>query len=39
MKKLLLFLSLLVPAISFARTCSVDRYKIAAGGGASTGGT
>ena len=39
MKNLLLVLSLLIPTISFAQTYSVDWYKIAGGGGTSTGGT
>ena len=39
MKKLLLFLGLLIPAISFAQQYSIDWYKIAGGGGTSTGGT
>ena len=37
MKKLIL-LGLLVPAISFAQSYSIDWYKIAGGGGTSTGG-
>ena len=39
MKLLLLSLSLLLPASSFAQTYTVDWYKLAGGGGASTGGT
>ena len=39
MKKLFLALSLLIPAVSFAQTYTVDWYKIAGGGGTSTGGT
>jgi hypothetical protein len=39
MKKLVLLLSLLVPAIGFAQQYSIDWYKVAGGGGTSTGGT
>ena len=39
MKKLLLFLGLLLPAIGIAQNYSIDWYKIAGGGGTSTGGT
>jgi len=39
MKNLILVLSLLVPGLAFAQTYSVDWYKIAGGGGTSTGGT
>jgi hypothetical protein len=38
MKNLLLFLGLLIPASSFAQQYSIDWYKIAGGGGTSTGG-
>jgi hypothetical protein len=38
MKKIVLLFSLLIPAISFAQSYSVDWYKIAGGGGTSTGG-
>src|SRR5579863_994259 len=38
MKKLLFSLGLLIPAIGFAQTYSIDWYKIAGGGGTSTGG-
>ena len=38
MKKFILLFVLLVPAISFAQNYSVDWYKIAGGGGTSTGG-
>jgi hypothetical protein len=38
MKKLFLLLSLLFPTISFAQSYSIDWYKIAGGGGTSTGG-
>jgi hypothetical protein len=38
MKKLILLLGLLVPAISFAQQYSIDWYKVAGGGGTSTGG-
>lgn len=38
MKKLFLTLGLLVPAISFAQQYSIDWYKVADGGGTSTGG-
>lgn len=39
MKNLILVLSLLVPGLSFAQTYTVDWYKVAGGGGTSTGGT
>jgi len=39
MKKFVLFISLLVPAIGFAQQFSVDWYKISSGGGMSTGAT
>jgi len=39
MKKLILLFGLLVPAISFAQSYAIDWYKIAGGGGTSTGGT
>jgi hypothetical protein len=38
MKKLILLFGLLIPAISFAQTYSIDWYKVAGGGGTSTGG-
>jgi hypothetical protein len=38
MKKLVLFLGLLAPAIGFAQQYSIDWYKVAGGGGTSTGG-
>jgi hypothetical protein len=38
MKKLILLLGLLVPTISFAQPYSIDWYKVAGGGGTSTGG-
>ncbi len=38
MKKLILILGLLMPAIGFAQAYSIDWYKIAGGGGTSTGG-
>jgi hypothetical protein len=38
MKKLLLSLLLIIPTICIAQTYSVDWYKIAGGGGTSTGG-
>ena len=38
MKKLLLSLSLIIPTICIAQTYSVEWYKIAGGGGTSTGG-
>jgi hypothetical protein len=38
MKKLILLLGLLVPTISFAQQYSIDWYKVAGGGGTSTGG-
>jgi hypothetical protein len=39
MKKIILFFSLLLPAIGFAQQYSIDWYKIAGGGGTSTGAT
>jgi hypothetical protein len=38
MKKLLIYLGLLVPIIGFAQSYSIDWYKVAGGGGTSTGG-
>jgi len=38
MKKLVLFISLLIPTIGFAQQYTIDWYKIAGGGGTSTGG-
>ncbi len=38
MKKLILLFGLLIPTISFAQSYSIDWYKIAGGGGTSTGG-
>jgi len=39
MKKRFLVFGLLVPALSFAQSYSIDWYKVAGGGGTSTGGT
>jgi len=39
MKKIILIFSLLIPAIGFAQQYSIDWYKIAGGGGTSTGAT
>src|SRR5271169_2983741 len=39
MKKLVLLLSLLIPALGFAQQYSIDWFKVAGGGGTSTGGT
>ena len=39
MKKLFLLLGLLIPGTGFAQSYSIDWYKIAGGGGPSTGGT
>ena len=39
MKKLILFLVLLIPTCGFAQQYSIDWYKVAGGGGTSTGGT
>ncbi len=39
MKKLFLVLGLLIPTIGFAQSYTIDWYKIAGGGGTSTGGT
>ena len=39
MKKLFLLLAGLIPALGFAQQYSIDWYKIAGGGGTSTGGT
>jgi hypothetical protein len=38
MKKFILILLLLIPAIGFAQQYSIDWYKISGGGGTSTGG-
>jgi hypothetical protein len=38
MKKLILLLSLLLTAVGFAQQYSIDWYKVAGGGGTSTGG-
>ena len=38
MKKLVLLLSLLLPALGFAQQYSIDWYKVAGGGGTSSGG-
>ena len=38
MKKLISLLGLLFPAVTFAQNYSIDWYKIAGGGGTSTGG-
>ena len=39
MKKLLVFLGLLLPMLGMAQSYTIDWYKIAGGGGLSTGGT
>jgi hypothetical protein len=39
MKKLILILGLLLPVMSWAQSYSINWYKIAGGGGVSTGGT
>ena len=39
MKRIILLFSLLIPVVSFAQTYSIDWYKIAGGGGTSTGAT
>jgi hypothetical protein len=39
MKKLFLLFALLIPAIGFAQQYSIGWYKVAGGGGTSTGGT
>jgi hypothetical protein len=39
MKKLILFFGLLIPAVSFGQSYSIDWYKVSGGGGTSTGGT
>jgi hypothetical protein len=39
MKKIILIFVLLVPVISFAQQYSIDWYKVAGGGGTSSGGT
>src|SRR5208337_1249301 len=39
MTKLVLLFSLLIPAIGFAQSYSIDWYKVSGGGGTSTGGT
>ena len=38
MKQLSLFLGVLIPAVGFAQSYSIDWYKVAGGGGASSGG-
>ncbi|HEY1719131.1 MAG TPA: hypothetical protein VGH42_12665 [Verrucomicrobiae bacterium] len=38
MKKIILLLTVLIPAISFAQTYSIDWYKISGGGGTSSNG-
>jgi hypothetical protein len=38
MKKLFLLLGLLIPSLGFAQPYSIDWYKVAGGGGTSTGG-
>jgi hypothetical protein len=39
MKRFVLLVSLLIPVIGFAQQYSIDWYKVAGGGGTSTGGT
>jgi hypothetical protein len=39
MKKIILIFGVLLPAVSFAQSYSIDWYKVAGGGGTSTGGT
>jgi hypothetical protein len=39
MRKLILLFGLLLPAVSFAQQYTIDWFKIAGGGGTSTGGT
>jgi hypothetical protein len=39
MKKIILLLTVLLPAAGFAQSYTIDWYKIAGGGGTSTGGT
>ncbi len=39
MKKIIVLLALLLPAIGFPQNYSIDWYKVAGGGGTSTGGT
>src|SRR5208337_826669 len=39
MTKLVLLFSLLIPAIGFAQSYSIDWYKVSGGGSTSTGGT
>src|SRR5208283_69541 len=39
MEKFVLLFSLLLPAVGFAQQYSIDWYKVAGGGGTSTGGT
>jgi hypothetical protein len=39
MKTIILFCGLLIPPIGFTQSYSVDWYKVAGGGGTSTGGT
>jgi hypothetical protein len=38
MKKIILFFTLLIPGIGFAQSYTIDWYKVAGGGGTSTGG-
>jgi hypothetical protein len=38
MKKLFLYFAMLIPTLSFSQPYSIDWYKIAGGGGTSTGG-
>jgi len=39
MKKVILLFGLMLPALGFAQQYSIDWYKVAGGGGTSTGGT
>ncbi|MDR3457652.1 MAG: hypothetical protein P4N60_09415 [Verrucomicrobiae bacterium] len=39
MKKIILLFAVLLPAIGFAQSYTIDWYKVAGGGGTSTGGT
>jgi hypothetical protein len=39
MKKIILLCALLLPAVGFAQSYTIDWYKVAGGGGTSTGGT
>jgi hypothetical protein len=39
MKKLILLFGLLIPSLAFAQQYSINWYKVAGGGGTSTGGT